>query len=299
VSFSDVVWDRYDVIKTLFHSGFDAVWEAGGGDHPFIISKLGSVVGKGDTEGVFFFEEERERLCAIQERIRSASRYVTVLTPPSRRLWEEQFGGRENLLLVPTGVDRHLPPPRRSPYRRFRERIAIYLGNIYGETQREMNRLWQARLNELGRALRRKGIRLCFAGTGSVDRIDARAVTLLGTVHNDDVWDYQRFADVGIVLAQGALQHNESSKLYYYLRTGLPVISEAPVPNNFLLEETGMGFVADHADHGMFADMAEQALHHPWPRNDAVHYMIAHHTWDRRVTAYDEILRREIAIEAA
>ncbi len=37
-------------------------------------------------------------------------------------------------------------------------------------------------------------------------------------------WDWQHHARAGIVFAQGPVQDNESSKIYYYLRTGLPVI---------------------------------------------------------------------------
>ena len=74
VPFAQVEWNHYDVIKTLFHSGFESLCEEGGGDHPFIISKLGSVVGRhDDTEGVYFFNHEREQLYAIQERIRARS----------------------------------------------------------------------------------------------------------------------------------------------------------------------------------------------------------------------------------
>src|SRR5262249_33539705 len=41
-------WRRYDVVKTLFHLGFETLREYGGEGHPFIISKLGSVVGPED-----------------------------------------------------------------------------------------------------------------------------------------------------------------------------------------------------------------------------------------------------------
>ena len=40
VRLEDVDWSDYDVIKTLFHKGFDLLEDTGGSDHPFIISKL-------------------------------------------------------------------------------------------------------------------------------------------------------------------------------------------------------------------------------------------------------------------
>lgn len=297
VPYTDVDWNSYDVIKTLFHSGFQSLWEEGGGDHPFIISKLGSVVGNHDTDGVYFFNREREQLYAIQERIHRHSRYVTLLTEASRRLWVDLFGRTDNLLHVPTGVDREVPAARENPYKSFGEPIALYAGNIYGETQPEMNILWQDRLNRIATLLRRKRIRLCFVGSGRTDRLDPDVVTIMPEVDNLEFWDYQHFANVGLVLAQGQTQHNESSKLYYYLRAGLPVVSEAPVPNNSLIHETGMGHVVDYADDTMLVDMVESAIDREWPRQEAIDYIVNNHSWNRRVEAYGDVLRAGLTVE--
>ena len=299
VPFAEVDWNDYDVIKTLFHSGFESLWEEGGASHPFIISKLGSVVGNhDDTDGVYFFNREREQLYTIQERIHERSRYVTLLTNASRRLWMDLFGRSDNLLHVPTGVDREVPAAGENPYKHFGEPIVIYAGNIYGETQPEMNIVWQDRLNRVGSLLRKKGIRLCFIGTGRTDRLDRTAVTVMREVDNTEFWDYQRFANVGLVLAQGQTQHNESSKLYYYLRTGLPVVSEAPVPNNFLIDATGMGYVADYSDDRMLVDMVQSAIDREWPRREGIQYVVKHHSWEQRVETYDEVIRAGIAVQA-
>jgi hypothetical protein len=298
VAFADVDWNSYDVIKTLFHSGFESLCEEGGSNHPFIISKLGSVVGNDDeTAGVYFFNHEREHLYKIQEQISGRSRYVTLLTAASQRLWEALFGSTDNLLHVPTGVDREVPAAKDNPYQRFREPIVVYAGNIYGETQPEMNIVWQQRLNRLGGLLRKKGIRLCFIGTGRVDRIDRAAVTVMKEVGHREVWDYKRFANVGLVLAQGQTQHNESSKLYYYLRAGTPVVSEAPVPNNHLIHATGMGHVADYDDDHALVDMVESAIQQEWPRREGIEYVVTHHSWDQRAATYDEVIRAGLAVE--
>ena len=298
VQFADADWSSYDVVKTLFHAGFESLCEEGGGDHPFIISKLGSVVGShDDTDGVYFFNHERQHLHQIQDRIHERSRYVTLLTDASRRLWEELYGPCDNLLHVPTGVDRKVPAARGNPYKNFSEPIVVYAGNIYGETQPEMNLVWQERLNRVGQLLRRKGIRLCFIGSGKVDQLDRAAVTVIQEVDNQHVWDYQRFANVGLVLAQGKKQHNESSKLYYYLRSGLPVISEAPVPNNFLIDETGMGYVADYDDDLVLVEMTESAIHREWPSREAIRHVVRNHSWDRRVQTYDRVIRASLQFE--
>src|SRR5512145_135645 len=54
VPLSRVRWSDYDVVKTLFHRGFETLERFGGARHPFIISKLGSVVGAADRPGIYF-----------------------------------------------------------------------------------------------------------------------------------------------------------------------------------------------------------------------------------------------------
>jgi hypothetical protein len=298
VPYASFDWRQYDIVKTLFHRGYDALCQAGGEDHPFIISKLGSVVGNVDTtEGVYFFNEERASLYETQQRIRAKSRYVTILTEPSRLLWRQQFGDDRNVLMVPTGVDREIPPPCRNPYEGLGDKIAVYIGTVYTATQREVNLLWQSRLNGLGWRLKKRQIRLCFVGMGNVDQLDPEAVTCLGLVENDRIWDYHYFADVGIALAQGPVQHNESSKIYYYLRTGLPVVSEGPIPNNNLIRETGCGLIAPYGDEETMADLVETAVFRKWPKEESARYMIENHTWNHRARVYDRLIRQEFRLE--
>jgi hypothetical protein len=298
VSFSCVDWSRYDIIKTLFHMGFDSLQSEGGDDHPFIISKLGSVVGNHDgSEGVHFFDEERAELFETQKKIDQKSKYITILTESSRRLWEAEFGRKTNILLVPTGVDKAIPVPGKNPYGGLREKIAVYLGNLYVSTQKDINLLWQMKLNRLGKLLQKKGIKLFLVGPGNVDQLDQSAVTYLGPVDNHRIWDYQYFADVGIALAQGKVQHNESSKIYYYLRTGLPVVSEAPIPNNHLIKEANLGFIADYEDSQMMTEMIEAAIYKKWHKEGAVRYILENHTWDKRAQIYDTLIRKEFSAE--
>lgn len=295
VSGHHVDWSGYHVVKTLFHSGFDALRGYGGDAHPFIISKLGSVVGSRDgAEGVHFFGSEREELYEMQARIARTARYVTILTEPSKALWIREHGDNGNTLLVPTGVDRVVPERAVNPYRDFDEKIAVFIGNFYGGRQAEVNRDWQSRLNTLGRLLAKRGVRLCVVGNGDSHLLDRRHVTYLGPVEHSLIWDYQYFAHVGLVLAQGEVQHNESSKIYYYLRTGLPVVSERPVPNNDLIEQTGLGYISDFNDPEMMAEMINEAANKGWDGTAAMELMIRDHTWERRVETYRQLLLQEL-----
>src|SRR5687767_5907895 len=62
VALSSVRWNDYDVVKTVFHTGFETLESFGGANHPFIISKLGSVVGPRDLNGVYFYGDIRKQL---------------------------------------------------------------------------------------------------------------------------------------------------------------------------------------------------------------------------------------------
>jgi len=295
VAWADVDWGDYDVVKTLFHQGFDRLRNAGGEDHPFIVSKLGSVVGPEDTSGVYFFGEHRERLFETQQRMAKRSRHVAILTESSLRLWADHFGD-ERLLLVPTGVDRDIPTPGPDPFGKRRgTAVALYLGNIYeGEAQRQVNILWQERLNDLGRRLRDQNVRLFFAGSGQTDLLDPRSVTSLGPVDNDAAWDLQFHADVGLALAQGPIQDNESSKIYGYLRAGLPVVAERSIPNSGQVEEAGLGVVAPFGEPQTLADTVIEVARREWDRSAGPRYVLAHHTWEDRAAIYDAIFTREL-----
>jgi hypothetical protein len=292
VPVKDVRWDDYDVVKTFFHAGFESLRALGGGDHPFIVSKLGSVVGHAQTEGVYFFGSTRERLFETQTEIAKRSRVVTVLTNRSAALWWKEHGYRTPLWQVPTGVDASIPILGPNPYLAMGivEPVAIYAGGIYHDSdQPEVNDLWQDRLNRVGARLRHYGIRLVVVGTGKTDQLDPDAVRHVGPVVGSTFWDWQRYARVGLVLAQGPVQDNESSKMYYYLRTGLPVVCERPVPNATLIETTAMGAIVDYDDVEGLAESAARLAFSP-PRVDGIgEYMLRHHSWDVRARLYDAI----------
>lgn len=79
----------------------------------------------------------------------------------------------------------------------------------------------------------------------------------------------------------------------YYLRTGLPVVSEAPIPNNRVIEEARCGLIAPYGDDDTLAEMVEAAARRPWDRARAVRYVLAFHTWDRRMQVYQQLFAAE------
>jgi hypothetical protein len=95
------------------------------------------------------------------------------------------------------------------------------------------------------------------------------------------------------VLAQGPVQDNESSKIYYYLRTGMPVICEESVPNIAIIQETGRGTIVPYGDIEAMADAAASQVRARHDVERVAQYMIANHSWDARARIYDPVLSVE------
>lgn len=292
VPLARVRWDSYDVVKTLFHRGYTTLERYGGAAHPFVIAKLGSVVGDADREGVFFYGEERAGLYAIQERIAERARYVTILTEESRALWRLHHGDRTEVLLVPGGVDARLPPEGSSPYPAGTP-VCIFAGNLYDRwSQPEAHRVVVEKLNRLGGALERRNIRLHVIGRGDTDALDADVVSRHGAVPYERSWDFLRHADVGVVLVFGRERNqNESTKIYHYLRVGLPTVSELGYPNERLITDLNLGYLVPNGDIEALADAIGEAAGRSWDRAAAERAILAEHTWDARARIYDPILR--------
>ena len=294
VPLSRVKWREYDVVKTLFHQGFRTLQRFGGGGHPFIIAKLGSVVAPADRPGIYFYGRQRAAMFKAQRAIDAASRYVTVLSAPARALWVECFGSGDNVLLVPGAADRDVPPPVRDPYPDDGRPRCVFSGSFYNDVyQPEANRTLVDKMNRLGQALDRRGVRLYVVGPGDASRLDPRWVTYLGVVTHERSWDYLHFANVGVVVSAGAFMHNnESTKIYHYLRVGLPVVSEAGFPNDHVVMESKLGFVVPSGELETLAERIVDAAGASWDRDAAISYILANHTWDVRARIYDALLRR-------
>jgi glycosyltransferase involved in cell wall biosynthesis len=294
VPLSQVDWSRYDVVKTLFHRGFETLEAYGGSGHPFIISKLGSVVGPRDMDGIYFYGAARERLYSTQVKIQRTSKYVTLLSPAAQALWTACYGSSDNTLLVPGGVDQDIPAPATDPYPEDGKVRVLFAGNVYSrDAQPEANAILIDKLNRLGRHLSGRGAQLFVIGVGDFGALDRELVTYQGAIEYDRSWDYFHHADVGVVVAAGAFTHNnESTKIYHYLRAGLPVVSEAGFPNDHVVVESGLGCVVDSGDMELMAQAVVEAARREWNRERSIRYILEHHTWEKRVEEYGELFRR-------
>ncbi len=293
VSLDKVDWKDYDVIKTLFHTGYELLCKRGGADHPFVIAKLGSVVAAEDTEGIYFYGEMRERLYETQARIARDARYVTLLSDPARQLWRKCHGPESRTLLVPGAASSRIALPGRDPYPQRGRGVCVFAGNIYDtSSQPDANRTLVEKLNGLGERLRAFDVRLYMLGVGDASGLDPRAVEYLGAVSYEECWNYFHHADVGIVVSVGPFMHNnESTKIYHYLRAGLPVVSEGGFPNDHVVRDSGHGSVVPTGDLDALAEQVNRWIQSESSPARAVDYIMQQHTWDHRARIYDELLR--------
>lgn len=293
VSLDRVRWNDYDVVKTSYDEGFRLLESLGGVGHPFIITRLGTVVGPHDMDGILFRGAERERIYAAQERMSGKSRFMAVLNEEARGLWRECFGRDDNVLVVPGAADGAIPAPGKDPYPKKHPVRCVFAGNLFWKAYApEANAALVKKLNAIGRLLSARGIRLYTMGTGDGKDLDPGFVTHLGAVPYDETWSYYHHAHAGLELVKmGKFMHNnESSKIYHYLRAGLPVVSEDGIPNNNLVRESGLGVVAENGNLAAIAGNIESAVHADWDRERAVNYIIDNHTWEKRAEIYDGII---------
>jgi hypothetical protein len=290
-----VRWEDYDVVKTLFHLGFETFEYYGGTGHPFVISKLGSVVGPTDMEGIYFYGRSRDLMFDTQRRIAATSRFVTLLSEPAVKLWCDSFGKESPTLLVPGAAEALIPLPGSDPYPPDCRVRCVFSGNFYHThpaSQPEAHRTLTSRLNKLAMLLNQRGARLFVVGPGDHRSLDRRVLTYCGSVSYQESWDFLHFATVGIIVAAGPFMHNnESTKIYHYLRAGLPVVSEAGFPNDDVIRDAGLGFVVENGKLDHMADCVIEAAEKDWDRRGAVQFILDHHTWDHRAAIYDRLLR--------
>lgn len=291
VALSRVRWSDYDVVETNFHQGWETLARYGGTSHPFVIAKLGSVVGPTDLAGIYYYGADRERMFGVQRAIHEEARFITLLSAPAQELWRQSLGERTGHLLIPGAAAGKIPGRGDDPYPPRQGVRVLFSGNIY-HAQPEANRVIIDKLNSLGGRLAPHG-RLFFVGPGDTRRLDERVVTNLGAVPYTASWQHMFHADVGIVVSAGAFMHNnESTKIYHYLRAGLPTVSESGFPNDHVVRESGLGFVVPSGDMEAMAARTLEAAQTPWDAHAGVRYILSNHTWDARALVYHDVLRQ-------
>lgn len=276
---------HYDVIKTCYHFSIEMIQDYKGP----IVSRIVRVV---DGRLPERDEKWRERLLRCQQRISQRASVLVLNNLENKRRWQLFHGQSLPVVLVPTGCPLQIPQPRNNPFDK-KKRAILFLGSIAAPRMIAIMNTLATRLEDTAR-IHLVGLNKVH-WYGAEERCDVIHPSIVqhGEVLEEDIWDYIYHADMGLALATGLHAFdNDLSKIYNYLRGGLPVLSEAPVLNNDLIHRTGLGRIFRFDD---MADLIANAIslldNPPAPerRNAAMAFMSAEHSWDRRVEVYEHL----------
>ena len=235
-----------------------------------------------------------------QEKIRDLAAIVAFNDEVNAQRWRDRYGDKQQVLIVPTGCPETLPEEGSNPFPQDK-RIVLFMGSLTAHR-------FPGALNGLARRLRAASpdIEVHFLGKNSLQHyagesepLDPSLLTIHEPVDEEKTWDYVRNAHVGIGLAPSEHSfESELSKIYYYLRGGLPVVTESSVPNTSVIRETGHGGVATYGDLDDLAHTTIAAMKRA-PRDEAVmQHMIDKHSWRARAEVYDAALKARWACSA-
>jgi hypothetical protein len=276
--------ETYDLVKTCYHPSIKLLGRFRGP----VVSRLVRVV---DEELPRRDRAQRRRMLADQELI---SRRATVVAFNNRHnllRWRERYGRSLPAVLTPTGVAETLPSAGSNPYTDG-EAAILFLGSV---ATAKMARLLNLAAEKLaGRA------RIHLVGRNKTGLYGGRIelsglIRDHGEVDEPRVWDFIRWARVGLSLAAGPDEFdNDSSKVYAYLRGGLRVLVEQRVVQTDLVTGLGMGGVCSFDDPDDLVKQAVQLAGQPEPANrDAVMaLMVREHSWLCRAEIYADLFRR-------
>ena len=274
---------RFDLVKTCYHQ---SIRNLGGHQGP-VVSRIVRVV---DQELPKRDAKSRAELMACQELIAGRVQAVALNNTLNAERWRRLYGEKQRIVLTPTGCPAMIPPAGKSPYPAGQKAV-LFLGSLASAHMAEMINAAAKRLQ--GRAV----VHLLGANkTGLYGEEIALhpEIVLHPPRPEEEIWDFIRFAHLGLALATADLAFdNDVSKVYNYLRGGLPVLCEEPILQGELVQETGLGAVFGFGDQEALVREAKRLLEEPREggRQAAMEYMAGEHSWDNRVETYVRLFR--------
>jgi glycosyltransferase involved in cell wall biosynthesis len=242
----------------------------------------------------------REQLLRSQTIIRNRASFVVVNNTENEERWHTLYGPRPPVIRVPTGCPSVIPLPEKSPFYPH-EKVILFLGSIAAPRMVLI-------INEIARHL--KGIarvhfigsnKSCLYGKNKEDALSPLIVQH-GVLPEDRIWNYIFHARIGLAVATGPCPFdNDMSKIFSYLRGGLPVLSEEPIINNSLIRETGFGLTFQYDNIENLTEKALMLLRNPpLEKREAVMARMAdEESWERRVDIYVKLFQTLINRPAA
>ncbi len=276
----------YDLIKTSYHGSVKHLSDYGGP----VVSRIVRVV---DNELPERDESNRSELIAMQKIIKNRASVVVVNNEANRQRWLDLYGDDPQVEMVPTGCPERIPEAGKNPFKDSSRNI-LFLGSLAAPRMVMMLNEMADRLKDIA-TVHLVGLnKACMYG-GDESCVLSEAVIDHGELPEKETWNYILYADLGLAFATGPhVFDNDMSKIFNYLRGGLPVLSEDPIINNSLIREMDYGEILDFGDvEGLVRASATILSRGLKTRSKSVmDKMAAEHSWLRRAEVYEKIFNR-------
>ncbi|MGE4618804.1 MAG: glycosyltransferase [Planctomycetota bacterium] len=277
-------WDGYYAIKGSYQHSVPLL-----PDHPRLIVRMCRVALPDEPDRDL---SRRDAILDHQAWIADHARFVAVNDSLNAERWKNFYGERQQVLIVPTGCPSSIPESNQNPFP-SESKIVLFCGSVTAIRMVPF-------LNQVARNLadRDANFQVHILGrnrlhlySDSPPQFDPQVIHLHEAVSQEVAWQYLRHADVGVAISPSENQfESELSKIYYYLRAGLPTVCETSALNGNLVTETGHGYVVDHDDPEQFAAAILRAAEFPNQHQPTMEQMAKEHSWKNRASTYAKAL---------
>lgn len=277
---------RYDLIKTSYHWSVKYLKKFEGP----VVSRIVRVI---DYKLPERDEVNRRELLDLQDIIKQRASALIVNNEENRQRWINLYGNFPEVFVIPTGCPAVIPLPGKNPFQTITKNI-IFLGSLAAPRMVQMLNLTAHHLQDVAKVHLIGLNKACMYGGDDSCVLDP-AIIDHGELPENEIWNYIYHADLGLAFATGPHRFdNDISKILNYLRGGLPVVSESPIINNDLIEQTGFGLIFDFGDIYGLIEASRKVLlgSGKTDRAAVMNFMATKHSWDRRAEVYADIFKK-------
>lgn len=274
--------DQYALLKTCYHQSIRLVKGFSGP----VVSRIVRVV---DQTWPQRDKQARKELLACQHSISQRAQAVALNNQINQHRWTKAYPAPGLTVLTPTGCPAHLPAPGPSPYAGHKP-VFLFLGSLAAP---RMLRLLNALAEDC-----RSVAEIHLVGRNKTalygQELDLSPLIVDHGEHSEPgLWNYLYHADLGLALAAGPHAfNNDLSKIYAYLRTGLPVVVEARVIQSTLVRDLQFGRVFAY---GSLPSLTKECLElirsPPAHASKVMDHMATKHSWETRAGTYANLFQ--------
>jgi len=281
-------WDEYDVVVALLQYSARHIPESVRN----VVFDLHQVVSF--TAPLVEDHQAMAELVALQDECVRRAAAISVTAPghlETLNLLYPDIAGKP-VVAIPCGSPSQ--PPDNTYAQVFERPAVLFAGSFHHEYYADV-------LNALGPVAADLDARLYVLGPGpNAHRLDSSSVTYLGPADYSVSNSLMSCARIGLAFPQYVPTPNpvESTKVWCYLRYGVPTIEHSSIWNADVIEELDFGRVVAEFTPDAYADaLCDISLGYDRyvPRRDVVAaYMLRKHGWDVRARAMETLLKQVV-----